>query len=132
MITCEHCDRSTEDTATRFCGFCGERFSDEARLPFIGEPVGRGIFRVTFPPQEGEFCCEEDVRIAVRSSVWDVDNRFTGEIRVEFVRSTVTPETHPLECGTCKDDPDIENTVSSTDRGRCEQCDTVNWLLRTD
>lgn len=129
-MLCKNCDKSTSDTGASFCSGCGTPYTEEEKFLYIGTQATRGIYRVTFPPQEGEFDHEDHVNDAIRHSAWNEDREFEGEPKVEFVRSTVTPETHPYECGVCKADDSGENIVSVTNEGRCENCGEVNWLRR--
>ena len=133
MPTCSVCQNSNTDTQAIFCSKCGVRYSEGKKLPYIGQPKNRGIYRIIFPPQEGEFNCLEAVQDGIRHSAWSEDMVFTGEAKIEFVRSTVTIATHPYGCSTCKSKKGRNyEIVSTSDKGRCEGCGDVNWQLRTN
>jgi len=128
VMECSNCN-SHSGVGSKFCNKCGTPFSTEQELPYVGVSKTRGIFRVTFAPQEREFNNEDAVADAVRHSYWNQDTEFKGVETIEFVRSTVTPETHPFECATCLNDEGNE-TVSESEGGRCENCGEVNWQRR--
>ncbi len=131
MLVCRNCGRETSSIFVIICHKCGETFPKGKGLPSVGSSASRGIYRITFAQEEGEFSSKEAAR-AVVPNLPRGKNKFCGEAKVEFVRSTVTPKTHPFECGTCKASIERDSAVvSPTDKGSCSNCGKVNWLRRT-
>ena len=86
MPTCNSCKNSSADSQASFCSRCGAQYLQEEKLPYLGESKTRGIYRVTFPPQEGEFDHLDAAQDAIRHSAWGEDREFVGEVKIEFVR----------------------------------------------
>lgn len=124
-MICGSCGYRAIPALSKFCNHCGAEIPAIELLQYSGMSHDRGLFRVTFPPQEEEFDCEDEARDAVRHSSWCEDYEFKGEVEIEFVRSTTTSETHPYICGTCGE------MVSETDNLRCNGCGEVNWVKRS-
>ena len=125
MSTCSQCGLTTHTRPANFCSSCGAAYSNEEKLPYMGASPTRGIYRITFPAQEEEFDHKDEVWDAIRHSTWNEDYPFEGTPTVEFIRSTVTPETHPFECGSCN------IIVAETNTGRCTNCGEVRWERRS-
>ena len=122
-MECPVCGHVSDGLTAKFCSECGTKYLDGRTLPYIGASKHQGIFRITFAPVESEFTHEDAARDAARHSVWNEDH----ELRVhtiEFIRSTVTAETHPFICGECG------GTVAEHTAGRCEYCGKNNWIPR--
>ena len=131
ILACRFCGKETSQINAIRCGGCGELFPKEKGLPSVGSLGSRGVYRITFAQEEGEFASKEAVQ-AVIPFLPRGKNRFCGKAKVKFIRSTVTPKTHPFECGTCKTSTGRNSViVSPTDKGSCASCGKINWLRRT-
>jgi hypothetical protein len=129
MLNCPKCSRTEQDNAAKFCSACGAQHGP-AELPFVGVPATRGIYRITFPPQEGEFSSEESACDAVRHSHWNNGRPMEGGAKVEFVRSTVGVFSHPFECMNCSGTPSA--TVTPHIAGKCGSCGGTSWRERQE
>lgn len=121
-MECNTCNHPLEESAN-FCHNCGDAVKKE--LPYIGESKGRGIYRITFEPVEGEFDYDDAAWDAVRHAAWNEDTEF-GKAKVEFVKSTVTTDKYPYECGECHE------YVSDHTDGKCSGCGCISWVPRDD
>ncbi len=128
MSTCRICNASKKDETAKYCSQCGNPYSIAEQLKYISELRSKGIYRVTFPPQEGEFDSMYKALSAVSHSAWNEDREFDGQAKVQLIESTVTIETHPYECGNCKNTSNA--TVAKSKHGLCEYCDKSNWVHR--
>lgn len=122
-MKCLRCGNRSDGKTANFCSQCGIKYPEESDLPFIGVHKERGIFRITFAPVEDEFDHQDGAEDAARHSGWNEDNEFK-HYKVEFVRSTVTAETHPFICGSCG------LMVVEHTEGKCENCGETNWIHR--
>ncbi len=127
MKSCANCAYLSKNDS-KFCGWCGTLLSVVQELPYVGDGAGKGIFRITYAPQEREFRSEDHVRDFLRRSTFGEDGEFKGDVKIQFVLSTVTKETHPFECTDCKNTPNA--IVSVTDQGLCQGCGKKNWVRR--
>jgi hypothetical protein len=108
-------------------------------LPYVGESPFKGVYRIAII-LEREFSSKEYAEeCAQKSTLGEEECRFidcdSSTVNVEFVRSTVTPETHPYICRYCRDESDnhydsANPPVSHTTEGRCEYCDQQDWTKR--
>ena len=118
-MICSKCEKRISLEGAQFCPHCGSPQEVEKQLPYVGERIDKAVYRLTFAPVEGEFDNEDSAWEAVRHSSWDKDREF-GECTVDCMRSLVSPETHPLICGSCG------RVVSNTAEGRCMGCGEVS------
>ena len=123
MLTCQKCKAQTQDMEASFCAKCGTPFPEEAKIPYVGEDIDRGFYRITYAPVEGIFNHMDAAKEAARHSAWNEDTEF-GDFNVEKKESTVTSVTHPYICGECK------KIVSSVTKGKCAGCGAQNWQPR--
>lgn len=128
MQRCSSCGTKAHDDSAKFCSKCGTGLTSTKELKYVSVNANTGEYGVTFAPQVVIASCADSVWEKVRDSAFGEDGEFQGEAKVNFIRSTVTPKTHPYECVICAITPNA--TVSVTDEGKCEMCDQVNWRLR--
>lgn len=130
----------------KFCAQCGGEMEQHQPLPYTSEGPKKGIYRITIVV-EREFRNDDHAEECAHKSTlgeeecyfrdMTPDSRIDGAVpvKLEFVRSTVTPETHPYVCRFCRDESTSEHDrsnppVSATTEGRCEWCDNQDWTLR--
>lgn len=122
-----------------FCSKCGGTLKKHVPLPYTGENPNKGIYRITIDV-ECEFDHEDRAQeCAEKSELGEEEGSFrdmkgvNGEKPVKwvFVRSTVTPKTHPYECKSCIDSGALPAPVSKIKEGRCEWCDQQDWVERS-
>lgn len=142
-MVCEKCShRGRGNWDDQFCSKCGGTLKKFESLPYVGEDPTKGIYRITIVVEQEFRNSGHAQETAEKSELGEDEGYFRdcdgvgGEkpIKWEFIRSTVTAETHPYECKTCKTGTNeylqANPPVAKTIEGRCDYCDQQDWVER--
>lgn len=129
---CSGCDKlATQED--KFCNLCGKPIQHIQRLPYVGASPDKGVYRITLVAEDEFRSKVHAEEVAGRSTLYEGDGKIISR-KIEFVRTTVGPDTHPFVCSHCRDQGDRymrqHPPVSHTDQGRCEYCSQQSWERR--
>jgi hypothetical protein len=122
MKKCDNCGNIINNNY-KFCPFCGHEIVIKPPKEYVGVPITKGIYRITFKPVELECSSFDYAKDIANHSFWGEDNEFKG-FEIIKIASTVGPDKYPYVCGECG------GVVVDELYGPCCNCGKNNWIRR--